>query len=269
MEREAGARRDVAGDVTKDAMLGGRIRIYQEKRGYRFSVDAVLLSFFAQAREPGRALDLGTGCGIVPLLLAHRYPRVEITGVEIQPRLAALAEKNIRANGRETQVRILAGDLRKLPFEGVPKGFDLVVANPPYRRMGTGLVNPDGQRAMARHEIHADLAEVVACARRMLKHLGKFAVVYPAERLAEVMHAMRSGGVEPKRLRLVHNTAEAPATLLLCEGARGAGPDLRVQAPLVIYERPGVYTRDASEMLYSGGPGETPALSAPPRIPSA
>ncbi|MFP4475465.1 MAG: tRNA1(Val) (adenine(37)-N6)-methyltransferase [Desulfatibacillaceae bacterium] len=237
-------------EVTEDGILGGRIKVFQEKRGYRFSIDAVLLAFFVSARQNDRVLDLGAGCGIVPLLLAHRYPEVRVTGVEVQPRLAALAEKNAAVNRYTDRIRIVTGDLKDLPLNGVSSGYDMVVSNPPYRRVGAGRVNPDGQRAMARHEIGADLAAVLSCGRRMLRSMGKMALVYPAERLAELLHAMRESGIEPKRLRCVHSIATGPATLVLCEGVRDASTDLKVENPLVLYQNHGRYTREAAGMLY-------------------
>jgi len=208
--------------------------ILQARDGYRYSLDPLLLCAFATIPANARVADLGTGSGVMPLLLAQQGQGREFVGIELQPELAARAAASVRLNGLEERVRIVCADLRALPAE-LAGGFDVVLANPPYRRAASGRVAPGAERAAARHELAGGLADFLRAAAWLLRPRGRCNVVHLAERLAELLAEMRAYRLEPKRLRLVHARAEAAAKLVLVEGRKDARPGLTVAAPLIVY----------------------------------
>jgi tRNA1Val (adenine37-N6)-methyltransferase len=234
---------------TTEAVLGGRLLVEQPRRGYRFSVDALLLAAFFRPAGCRSLVDLGTGCGIIPLILAHRHPRLAITAIEIQPALAAIAAANVRRNGMEDRITVLSGDLRELAATGAGGPFDAAAANPPYRRASSGRINPDTERALARHEIALTLPELVRAAAALLRNGGRFATIYPAERLTELLGCMGGQRLEPKRLQAVHSRRSSPAKLILVEGVKGARPGIAISAPFILYSDSGEYTERAQEIF--------------------
>ena len=236
--------------LTQDTILGGKIRVFQEKQGYRFSLDAVLLSHFVQCSPNAVIVDLGAGSGIIPLILASIHPSLQVYGVEMQDSLVTLAQRNVQENSLDHQVTIIHHDFKLLQVPDIPSRVDWVVSNPPYRRLGSGRVNPQSQKAMARHEILANLQDVVRAGARLLDKGGRFAVIYPASRLADLIHCMKENGLEPKRLRVVHSNMESPARLVLLEAIKGAGPQIAVEKPLFIYRDEDTYSDEVISMLY-------------------
>jgi len=202
-----------------------------------------------QPRPGEKILELGTGCGIVSLILAYRHPDITIYGVEIQKEIADLAAFNVADNQMAGRIFILTQDMRTLSIASVAGPPDWVVSNPPYRKIKSGRISPDRQKAVAQHEIRVTLGEVVAVARRMLKMSGKFVTVYPAERLSDLIAEMRSAGIEAKRLRMIHPKRGANANRVLVEGVRGGQPGVTVDPPLVICRDDGTYTKEASAMF--------------------
>ena len=234
---------------TTDTFFGGRVSVRQSRQGYRFSVDAVLLARLAAVRPGDRIVDLGTGCGIVPLLLAHQYPDIHVYGVELQQELATVAGDNASANHMQDRITILQGDMKALTTQSVDGPVDLVISNPPYRKSGSGRINPDSQRALARHEIHVTLEDVVAAARRLLRTAGRFAVVYPSERLTDILTRMRIAGIEPKRLCMIHSGRQTSAKRMVIEGVKGGRPGMKIAPPLIIYREDGTYTPAVEKMF--------------------
>lgn len=237
------------GAFTEDAFCSGSLTVRQPREGYRFSIDAVLLAGHVRPRRGATVLDLGAGCGIISLLLARRRPDLRIVAVEVQEPLAALARRNVEANELDGQIRVAACDLRMLPNREVSGPFDVLVCNPPYRPLAAGRINPDGQRAVARHEIRAALADVAAAGRRMVKTGGRLHLIYPSERLADLVVAFRSEGLEPKRLRPVCSRAAEPARLVILEAAKGGRPGMRVEAALAVYGEDGGYSGEVQRMF--------------------
>ncbi len=214
-----------------DPFLDGRLTVIQSRRGYRFSVDALLLSSFAGVRRGDLVVDLGTGCGIISLVLLCSRDAGRLIGLEIQDGLARQAIRNAKLNGLETSMAVVRGDLRRPPLKnGI---FDLAVSNPPYRKAKSGRINPDQERAIARHEIQACLDDVLQTARLLLREKGRLAVIYPAERSGDLLIRMRGAGVEPKRLQFVYPDLRSEAKLVLVEGVLGGRPGLKVLPPIV------------------------------------
>ncbi|HOX45931.1 MAG TPA: methyltransferase [Myxococcota bacterium] len=242
-------------DETLDRICGV-LQVLQARRGYRFGLEALLLPAFAR---PGArsAVDLGTGSGVMALLLARFGGAARVTGVELQPRLAARARRSVALNQLGQRVEIVEADLRALP-RAVPAGaHDLVLSNPPYGKQGEGQACRTSERALARQELGCRLGDVVAAARRLLAFRGRFAVVLPPARLPELLGLCQEHGLRPARLRLVHGRIELPACHALVECVRGGRTALTVEPPLVVYARPEVYTAEVEAMLYPAGrPGE-------------
>lgn len=213
----------------------------QPRTGFRFAADALLLAAFARPR--GRAgLDLGTGCGVVSLALLLLHPQADLvlTGADVNPEMLAAAGQNAGLLGFSGRFRAVRADLgqeegpgglRELP----PESFDFAVANPPWRPTGHGLVCPDPGRTLARFETGADLAAFARAASWGLKNRGRVHLVHPAERLADLIQALRLARLEPKRLRLVHSRSDGPARLVLLEAVKNAAPGLGAEPPLVLY----------------------------------
>jgi tRNA1Val (adenine37-N6)-methyltransferase len=234
---------------TSDSFFNGQIRIRQDQCGYRFSIDAVILAYHVRPRPGDKVLDLGTGCGIIPLILAFRHPQIMVYGIEVQKELSALASFNVKDNHMEEHITILCEDMKLLKSEKISGLVDLVVCNPPYRRSNSGRINPDHQRAVARHEIKAALSDVIACAKRMLRTAGRFVTIYTAERTAELLAQMQSRRIEPKILRAIHSSRHSDAKMILVEGIRGGAPGMRIESPLILYDEEGNYTKEVKQMF--------------------
>lgn len=223
---------------TDDALFDGRLYCRQHSRGYRFSLDAVLLGNFIAPRPQAWILDLGCGSGIVSLILAYRWPSCRITGLELQPDLVELARENVVHNQWQDRITILQGDLRQIEKSIAAGQFDWVVSNPPYRKKGTGRQNIAPQQLVARHETMADVANVVQAAVWALKNKGRAAFIYPAARGAKVLFELKKQGLEPKRMQTVYSFPGSPATLLLIEAVKGGGEELAILDPFYVYREP-------------------------------
>ena len=232
-------------------LFDGRLKLYQPARGYRFSIDALLLAAFARERCSGAVADLGTGCGVLPVLLARCGAVERILGVEIQDELAELARCNIVFNGCGDKVSILHGDVRMLQDLGPAESFDAVVTNPPFYPVESGRINPMAQKAAARHELHGSLDDFTAACTYLLKQGGSCMVVYSASRLPDLLAAMRAKSLEPKTLQFVHARSDEPATMVLAQAVKGAGAEMSIEPPLVLYESQGVYSGQARALFAS------------------
>jgi tRNA1Val (adenine37-N6)-methyltransferase len=239
-------------NCTEDAFLNGRIKIFQSNTGYRFSIDSIILAAHIKIKARERLVDLGTGCGIIPIILAYRHPGIEIIGVEIQPELAAFARQNVLYNSMSHQISIIETDMKRLDSNGVGGAVDVVISNPPYRRSGSGRINPNLQKAVARHELHIDLAQLIATAAKLLRPGGMIVAIYPVERLTDLICTMRDACLEPQWLRSIHSYQGSPAKWAIVQGIKGIKgrrTALRVLEPLIIYHRDGRYTSNIEEMM--------------------
>jgi tRNA1Val (adenine37-N6)-methyltransferase len=236
-------------NTTTDTFFNGKVAVCQTRRGYRFSIDAVLLAAAVQPKPGEVVIDMGTGCGVVPIILAFRYPQARFIGIELQLSLARLAEQNVTANHMQNQITILHQDMRSIKPDSIERPVDWVVSNPPYRPADSGRMNPNTERAVARHEIHLRLDELMQVCRGVLKTGGRFAVIYPCERLVDLFGEMRSAGIEPKWMQSVHSRKDDTAKLALVKGIMRGRPGLTISPPMVIYDADGRYTRSVEMMM--------------------
>lgn len=238
-----------AADETVDTVFNGKVTIIQKRTGYRFSIDALLLAHFATVKNTRRIVDLGSGSGVVGLILAELAPKVEILGVELQEQMVERARRSAALNGFDGRVTMMQGDVRAIATLMARESCDGAVANPPYRAASSGRINPDAEKRLARHEIVADIGDFVRAAAHAVRPGGALAVVYPARRLIDLLETMRRERFEPKRLRLVHSFAGAEASLALAEGVKDGRAELKVLPPLTIYNAGSEYTTEISALL--------------------
>lgn len=225
----------VHADETLDDLRLGGLKIIQKRDGYRFSLDPILLCGFASVDGVEAVVDLGTGSGVIPLLLARTSAATRIVGVELQAGLADRARRSVVLNGLAERIEIVEGDLRAVAGQLGVQSFDLVLSNPPFRQEGSGKIAPEAERAAARHELAGGLADFLKAAALLLRPGGRCCLIYLAERLTDLLLELRRAGLEPKRLRMVQSRSGDSARLLLVEARRGGRPGLVVEAPLLIY----------------------------------
>ena len=236
-----------------DDLIINDLRLIQHPDEFCFSLDAVLLAHFASVRPGGAAVDLGSGTGVIGLLLLARGAAT-VAGLELNPVMADMARRSACLNQLEDRLSIIQGDLRRIKDFFPGGNCELVVSNPPYRPVGGGYISPNDQVAMARHEVTATLAEVVAAAKYLVKYRGRFAMVHLPERLAEISLAMCQSGIEPKRLQFVYPATDKKPNMVLIEGVRGAKPGLDVLPPLIVYTTDGNYSEDIMKLYPAGKP---------------
>lgn len=245
-------------NTTDEIVLGENERIDDlQRNGYKiiqntacfcFGMDAVLLSSFARTQAGDAVLDLGTGNGVIPLLMQARNQQAHYTGLEIQDVSADLAQRTVQLNHLQEHISIVQGDIKEASSIFGGASFHVVTANPPYMRAQQGLVNPDSVKAVARHEILCTLEDVVREAARCLKDKGRFYMVHRPQRLVQIFNRMAQYKLEPKRMRLVHPYADKNANMVLIEAVKGGNAQLTVEQPLVIYEAAGVYTQEVKQL---------------------
>jgi len=222
-------------DETLDSFFNGKLQIIQKKKGYRFSMDTVLLSQFIQIRKNERVIDLGTGCGILPLVLSQTTKAHSFVGIEIQKGLADCAKKNVVLNHLEDRISILKEDFRKLREVFPPGSFDVVLSNPPYRKYRTGRINPSMEKAIARHEIKGTLEDLISIASYLLPPKGRCYLIFPAQRTVDLLVSLRNRKLEPKRLQFVHPHRGGEAKFILTESMKTSGVELKLMAPLILH----------------------------------
>lgn len=229
---------------TLDQLTGYDLRIIQPRHGYRFSVDPLLLADFAAVRRGERCVDLGTGCGVIALLLARLVDDCSVTGIEFQQAVADIAARNVLLNDLAQRVEIVEEDVVSLKSHFPVDSFDLVVSNPPYRRPGTGKVSPRAGRDDSRHESTATLADFLAAAKYLVKPSGRICLIYHTCRLAELMAQASLQKLAPLRLRMVHGNSKAQARMFMIELAKGRTGELRVEPPLMVRGEDGGYSEE-------------------------
>ena len=225
-----------------DELQRNGYRIIQNSKGFCFGMDAVLLSGFARVKKGERAVDLGCGTGIIPILLEAKTEGTHFTGLEIQKTSADMARRSVKMNGLSEKISIVEGDIKEALSMFGRASFDVVTSNPPYMTGKHGLVNPDEPKAIARHEVLCTLEDVITAAAGLLREGGRFYMVHRPFRLAEIMTVMVKYRLEPKRMKLVHPFADREPNMVLLEGLKGGRSRITVEKPLIVYKEPGVYT---------------------------
>ena len=215
--------------------------IIQDPNRFCFGMDAVLLSTFAKAKKTDNVLDLGTGTGIIPILMEAKYGANHLTGLEIQPDSADMARRSVMLNGLEEKVDIVTGDIKEATSLFPKASFDVITSNPPYMIGQHGLVNPESEKAIARHEVLCTLEDVVNAAASLLKPGGSFYMVHRPFRLAEIITTLVNQKLEPKRMQLVYPFVDKEPNMVLIEATRGGKSRMTVEKPLIVYKSVGVY----------------------------
>lgn len=222
--------------------------IIQDTGRVCFGMDAVLLSGFATVKDGACVLDLGTGTGIIPILLTAKTGAEHLTGLEIQEDSADMARRSVRLNGLEDKIDIVTGDIKEAGSLFDAASFDVITCNPPYMTHNHGLMNPNDAKAIARHEILCTLEDVIAQTAKLLKPGGKFYMVHRPFRLAEIMVVLHDYKLEPKRMQLVYPYVDKEPNMVLIEANRGGRPRMTVEKPLIVYKEPGVYMPEIYEI---------------------
>lgn len=231
-----------------DELQRNGYRIIQSSGRFCFGMDAVLLSGFARAKEGDKVLDLGCGTGIIPILMEAKTKAAHLTGLEIQEESADMARRSVEMNGLGAKIRIVQGDIKEAGTIFGAASFDVVTCNPPYMIGQHGITNPEGSKAIARHEILCTLEDVIAQTARLLCPGGNFFMVHRPFRLAEIMVLLHEYKLEPKRMQLVYPFVDKEPNMVLIEANRGGKPRMTVEKPLIVYKEPGVYMPEIYEI---------------------
>lgn len=231
-----------------DELQRNGYRIIQNSEKFCFGMDAVLLSGFARAREGDKVLDLGTGTGIIPILMEAKTQASHLTGLEIQEESADMARRSVALNGLDGKITVVQGDIKEAETLFGAASFHVVTCNPPYMIGKHGLTNPDAPKAIARHEILCSLEDVIGQASKLLCPGGNFFMVHRPFRLAEIMVLLCKYKLEPKRMRMVHPFIDKEPNMVLIEAKRGGKPRMTVEKPLIVYKEPGVYMPEIYEI---------------------
>ena len=227
-----------------DDLQRNGLKIIQDSERFCFGMDAVLLSGFAKVKELDNVLDLGTGTGIIPILLSAKTEASNIIGLEIQKESADMARRSVKMNCLEDKITILTGDLKEADKLFIPSSFDVITCNPPYMIDKHGLTNPEDAKAIARHEILCTFSDVAKVSKKLLRPGGKLFLVHRPFRLAEIMMTLIDYQLEPKRMQLVYPYVDKEPNMVLIEAVRGGHSGMTIEKPLVVYEKQGVYTTE-------------------------
>lgn len=231
------------GERIDDLDLKG-LRLIQNPEWFCFGTDAVLLSDFARVRKNERVVDLGTGTGVIPILIYGKYTPSEIIGVEIQDEVAEMAERSVELNNLGDKIKIYKGDIKDCYKHIGTNKFDVVVSNPPYQKPNGGLISPQDKKAISRHEILISLDELIFTAGKLLKDGGKFFMIHRPERLKDIILSLDKNRFNPKRIRFIHPFVHKKPTMLLIEAAKFGGDFLTIEEPLYVYNQDGSYTEE-------------------------
>ena len=227
------------------------LKIIQNKDGFCFGIDSILLSDFAKNIKKGaRVLDLGTGTGIIATLLCGKTELSEITGIEVQKEVYEMAKRSIQLNHLEDKFKLIQDNILNLNHYFEKNTFDAIVTNPPYKKKETGIQNEDTRKLISRHEIEANIEDFIKISKDMLKDRGEFYIVYRPERLVDLLSLMRKYKIEPKKIRFVYSNVNAVSKLVLVQGVKNARPFLKLEPNLYIYDDNGEYTEEVLKIYH-------------------
>lgn len=224
--------------------------LIQNPNYFCFGIDAVLLSDFAKVKKDEKVIDLGTGNGIIPILLSAKSPKAHFTGLEIQDENIEMANRSVLLNSLQDEIDIIKGDIKELSTIFKHSSFDVVVTNPPYIINGGGILNAHNFKAVARHEILCNLNHVIEESSKVLKFSGRFYMVHRPHRLVDIITCLRTYNLEPKTIRFVHPYINKEPNMVLIEAVKGGKPMCEICQPLIVYEKPGVYTDEIKKIYY-------------------
>ena len=231
-------------DETIDDLQLKGLNLIQKKDGFKFGIDAVLLSDFACIKNKHKVIDLCTGTGIIPILIYGKYTPQSVYGLEIQEDMIDMAKRSVQLNSLEEKVFFINEDLKNIDFLKKLQKFDVVTVNPPYKLNNAGILNPNDKLAIARHEILCNLEDVISASRVLLKDNGRLFMIHRPERLADIFTLMRKYKIEPKRVKMIHPKIGKAPNIVLVEGQRDGGEYLKWEAPLYVYDNNGKYTKE-------------------------
>lgn len=220
------------------------LKIIQNKKWFCFGMDAVLLTNFCDVKNNSSVVDLGTGTGIIPILLSGKRNISASVGIEIQPEVAEMAKRSVALNNLQDKIEILNIDLKDATKFLEPYSFDCVISNPPYKLNNSGIINPNDQKAISRHEIKCNLEDVIMTASSLLKQYGRFYMVHRPDRLVDIICLLRKYKLEPKQIRFVHPKMGEKPNMVLIRSSKHGNPELKFDPPLYIYGEDGKYTDD-------------------------
>jgi len=237
-------------DEVYDELLVNDLRVIQKKDGFKFGIDAVLLANFASKFNNMKAIDLGSGTGIIPILLAGKYMFKSVYGLEIQDKYVEMAKRSVEMNNLNDKIKIISGDIKNVRKLFGRESFDLLVSNPPYKNNGSGIINDLDSKSIARHEILCNFEDIIIAAKYLLKPNGNFAVVHRPDRLVDIFYIMRKHRIEPKYIRMVYASVKKDAKLVLIRGTNNGKCQLNFLKPLFIYDENNKYTKEVNEIYY-------------------
>lgn len=236
---------EIMDDERLDDLNCKNLKILQKKDGFCFGMDSVLIANFAKiSRKNAIVADLGTGTGIISILVAGKQNPEKVYAVEIQEELVDMAKRSVKYNDLENKIDIINTDIVGISKGNFNKKFDYVISNPPYKKLNTGLINDNKKKLISRHEVKCTLKDVVNEASKLLKDKGVFYMVHRPDRLCDIFNAMRENKVEPKEIQLVHSHLEDEANLVLIKGVKCGNPSLKVLKPLIVYNENNEYTEE-------------------------
>jgi tRNA1(Val) A37 N6-methylase TrmN6 len=239
------------GNLSLDYIFGTDIKIYQNEKHFKFSLDAVLLANYIKVKSGINILDLGTGNGVIPLILASKNDSVNICGIEIQKDVASLARKSVKYNGLEDRINIVNEDLREIDTMYKMESFDMVVSNPPYFAKNDGQPSQNNNHAFARHELNGCISDFVETATKMIKYRGSAYFVYNSNRLVEFLKLLSKNSLEPKRIKFIHAKKNIKSNIFLVKATKGANEGIIVESNLIVYDKDG-YTNELINMVKMG-----------------
>jgi tRNA1(Val) A37 N6-methylase TrmN6 len=234
-------------ETIDDLQLNG-LKLIQKEDGFKFGIDAVLLSDFAYIKNKHKVIDLCTGTGIIPFLVYGKYAPESVYGLEIQEDMIEMANRSVQLNSLEKKIFFLNEDLKNIEFLKKLQKFDIVTVNPPYKLNNAGILNPNDKLAIARHEILCNLEDVISASRVLLKDNGRLFMIHRPERLADIFTLMRKYKIEPKRVKMIHPKIGKAPNIVLVEGQRDGGAYLKWDEPLYVYDSNGKYTKEINEI---------------------
>ena len=237
-------------DERIDDLQYKNLKIIQNKKGFCFGIDSVILSDYAkEIKKEATVIDIGTGSGIIAILLSKKTDAKKIYGIEIQPEVAEMAKKSVKLNNLENKSEIINSDIKEIFNNKIEKNsIDAITINPPYKEKNTGIINENNNKLISRHETTANLKDFIEISSKLLKSKGEFYIVHKVERLVDIIYLMRENKLEPKKIRFVYPSKNKEANLILIKAVKGANKFLKVDKPLYVYKEDGSYTDEILEI---------------------